>query len=547
MNFRPDLPIDAPRDARPKYCAVVGDRSLTARAAAGLRGFVGRTWWVVALLGVAVAVFEGGDEEHLSQATGAVDIAGLAGDEVLTEVLAYAADASCGSDCPGTTSIWLAAADGSSPVELTNPGTGSDRHPRWAPDGSALAFVRAADGHSAGQLMVMELDDSTVADAVPLVDTHSMLGGAGCDADLLEPVWSPDSQLIAATCTRDDASSVVVRSMTAGSAFEIPRDANTAEGEPSWSPDSGRLAFTRRDLDVSYGDPGRLTVWTAALAPTGATDVRRLISGEVAVSAPSWSPDGQRIAFVERNERMLATTVATILLRTGEVEQRWTKSGHDPVQPYELAWSPDGSSVAFPAGDGLTLSTITLLAVDDNRERTLPAGSRLSFSPRWSSDGRSVVYEEVDGDQRALKIFRVDRGTLATVAGIRTAFDGAWGLIPTPRKQRASSTTLPINGGTITVQTAPTVPTVPSLTLPSNLPNVTIPPLTVPTLPPVTLPPVTTPTLPGLVPDATIPSSPSVPTTLPGTPTVPGAVPTTVPTAPVSEPVAPSVPGVSLP
>src|SRR3954449_2175206 len=43
-------------------------------------------------------------------------------------------------------SIWLAAADGSSPPRQFTSGQGTDHTPRWSPDGRHLAFVSNREG-----------------------------------------------------------------------------------------------------------------------------------------------------------------------------------------------------------------------------------------------------------------------------------------------------------------------------------------------------------------------------------------------------------------
>ena len=64
---------------------------------------------------------------------------------------------------------------------------------------------------------------------------------------------------------------------------------------PVWSPDGGRIAFTRAGLE-----PDALTdVWTIDLATREAIN---LTEGRGVSRAPVWSPDGSRIAFAGQLE-----------------------------------------------------------------------------------------------------------------------------------------------------------------------------------------------------------------------------------------------------
>src|SRR5207248_5056431 len=70
---------------------------------------------------------------------------------------------------------------------------------------------------------------------------------------------------------------------------------------PAWSPDGSRLLFGGSET-VGYTRYGRSDVYTVAADGAGE---RRLTdsSSPYAGFAPSWSPDGRRIAFVSSRER----------------------------------------------------------------------------------------------------------------------------------------------------------------------------------------------------------------------------------------------------
>ncbi|MEV6867211.1 S9 family peptidase [Streptosporangium subroseum] len=176
--------------------------------------------------------------------------------------------------------IWLAA-PGAEPRRLT--GGPHDSSPRWSPDGHSLAFLRPVDGKPQIHLLPMDGGEPRVLTGAPL--------GAGA------AVWSPDGARIAYGAPHGDldphAPVVADRLEYKADGTGLLRgltthlfvvDVATGEtgqvtsgdfhaGEPSWSPDGGKLFFAAsmdadRDLtvsgavhsvDVSGGKPERLT------------------------------------------------------------------------------------------------------------------------------------------------------------------------------------------------------------------------------------------------------------------------------------------------
>src|SRR5215216_3908658 len=88
-------------------------------------------------------------------------------------------------------SIWLAAADGSTPPRQFTAGP-NDAQPRWSPDGTQLAFVSKRDDDKR-QLYVIP-----VAGGEPRRLTE-------LKEDVGEPAWSPDGTRIAFTARVPDA------------------------------------------------------------------------------------------------------------------------------------------------------------------------------------------------------------------------------------------------------------------------------------------------------------------------------------------------------
>lgn len=110
------------------------------------------------------------------------------------------------------------------------------------------------------------------------------------------------------------------------------------------SPDGKRIAAVvsrQRDAaDAPGGGYAELHVWCVE---TG--QVRPFVTGQVAVSAPEWSPDGRLIAFLLKRGDEAKTQVWTIPADGGEAAPA-TKSATD-VRAFH--WHPDGRRLAYIA------------------------------------------------------------------------------------------------------------------------------------------------------------------------------------------------------
>jgi dipeptidyl aminopeptidase/acylaminoacyl peptidase len=110
-----------------------------------------------------------------------------------------------------------------------------------------------------------------------------------------------------------------------------------AVSSPAISPDGSRVVFAREWID-HLKDQRRSNLW---LARSDGSRVRELTAGAWRDSAPVWSPDGARIAFL--SDRDGTTQLHVLFADTGEIAQLT----HVQRAPAALRWSPDGKRIAF--------------------------------------------------------------------------------------------------------------------------------------------------------------------------------------------------------
>jgi TolB protein len=202
--------------------------------------------------------------------------------------------------------------------------------------------------------------------------------------------WSPDGRALAFVLPGKFLGADVYTVGRDGSDLRLV--AKNAYG-PSWSPDGKRLLIAR--------DAGSFRVDLETIRPEGG-GLRRVSRQRDGVFSPTWSPTGERIAFLGSDD--------ALYLLGADGRHRRRLGGRFGTR---LSWSPDGSTLAFEIrGISPDLNAdIGTVDVETGKRRTLTHDEGDEFGPAWSPDGRKIAFvagtdiwlmDADGGDQRQL-------------------------------------------------------------------------------------------------------------------------------------------------
>jgi dipeptidyl aminopeptidase/acylaminoacyl peptidase len=194
---------------------------------------------------------------------------------------------------------------------------------------------------------------------------------------------------------------------------------------PALSPDGRLVVFTRNSVDPTK-DQTRGNLW---LADADGSRVRALTQGTWKDSAPAWSPDGKRIAFL--SDRSGTEQIHGMWADTREVTPL-TRLEHAPSN---VRWSPDGKQLAF------TMFVPDKDPVLDAKLPDAPKGAERAKAPvivnrlSWAADGRGplpvgythvfVVDSTLGGTPRQVTTGKFDHGAPDWSADGRTIYVSA--------------------------------------------------------------------------------------------------------------------------
>ncbi|MFA6110195.1 MAG: leucine-rich repeat domain-containing protein [Candidatus Latescibacterota bacterium] len=239
---------------------------------------------------------------------------------------------------------------------------------------NAIADISALTGLT--QLRSVGLEGIPLGDASSITQL-AVLRTRGVQVNLAIYTSSTPSGCIAFSSDREGTFDIYLVDVDGTHLVNLTRGGGTSNREPAWSPDFARLAF----ISDQKGSPQVFVMELDAAHPVPVSVP--LTDDPASASQPQWSPQGDRIVYVDQSDIM-------VLSLGGGSATNLTHSSAADILP---CWSPDGARIAF-SSDRARSMDVYVMNADGSQARRLTQGADHELAAAWTADGMAVIYAQ---------------------------------------------------------------------------------------------------------------------------------------------------------
>jgi dipeptidyl aminopeptidase/acylaminoacyl peptidase len=236
------------------------------------------------------------------------------------------------------------------------------------------------------------------------------------DKSCTSPGFSPDGKYLSFRSAREtEGVNQLYRVRLMGGEAERLTDVTDNVIDYAWSPDGKSVAFRMNDSSavrikkdrkektdwqvVDNFDNAQLFVVSLTKDGKGKYPVKQLTNGPSHVTDMAWSPDGQTLAFTHQDgswaNAWTTSEISTVAANGGTVKSLVKAAGADAGP----AWSPDGKTICYQTtkGEVLWASKTGFRTIPVAGGKTTDLAASFDESPGnhwWSADGKGIYYDE---------------------------------------------------------------------------------------------------------------------------------------------------------
>ena len=258
----------------------------------------------------------------------------------------------------GNKEVWLMDYDGANQKQITHLGSVA-LSPRLSPDGSRVAFSWLNAQRREWDIAMYSLDLNRLVN-------FPHFGGTN-----LSPAWAPNGQTLAFSSSRTGDPEIYLVDES-GSGMKRVTAYKGPDVSPAFNPKTGsQIAWVS-------GRTGLPQIYTME---SDGTNPQRMTDEGYAVS-PSWSPNGQYLAFAWIRHYGPGAPGAQDIYVMDIASRQFVQLSHDGGRNDFPSWSPDGRHLVFQSNRSGREEIWSMLA-DGSQQKQLTTGGA-NTQPNWS-------------------------------------------------------------------------------------------------------------------------------------------------------------------
>ena len=263
-----------------------------------------------------------------------------------------------------------------------------DSYPNPSPDGRACAF----QSNRSGSWQIYIIDSSS----------NNLKQITSSKGENSSPIFSPQSDKIVFTSTRDDEDGDIYMMDADGSNVKRLTFSKGDDSHPHWSPDGKKIIFNsaRTSPDFSF-DWGK-QIHEIFMMDADGSNLKQLSFLKSISTYPNISPDGKYVAFRHFTTAPGLTWDLNESKRNSEVFRMDIDGSHAVNLTNHIAyegwpcWSPDGEHIVFSSNRQGPVSTGQLYIMDKDGKNVKPITNNTNGGyaiPSWRSGNKIYAYQ----------------------------------------------------------------------------------------------------------------------------------------------------------